>query len=73
MLSSLESLAWLGLAVHGRDDAESNLGQLLELHANDIPKFQSWLCWTLYKSVSREILNKMLDIMAHNILRSLTN
>ncbi|CAN8013287.1 unnamed protein product [Ixodes persulcatus] len=44
IVSSLHDLACPGLAVRGHDGAESNVRQLLELHAKDIPELQSWLC-----------------------------
>lgn len=76
LLATLSSLLYLsteGLATHGHEDTESNLRQLLELQANDIPSLRSWLLSTKYKWISHQILNEMVELMAHDILRSLTD
>lgn len=72
-LSSLLYLSTQGLAIRGHEDTESNLRQLLELRANDIPSLRSWLLRTKYKWISHQILNEMVELMAHDILRSLTD
>ena len=71
ILSSLLYLSTQGLAIRGHEDTESNLRQLLELRANDIPSLQSWLQRTKYKWISHQILNENLELMAHDVLRSL--
>uniref|UniRef100_A0A147BCI9 Putative tick transposon n=1 Tax=Ixodes ricinus TaxID=34613 RepID=A0A147BCI9_IXORI len=73
ILSSLLYLSTQGLAIRGHEDTESNLRQLLELRANDIPSLQSWLQRTKYKWISHQILNETLELMAHDVLRSLTD
>lgn len=59
------------MGAHG--DAESNLRQLVEQLASDIPKLQSWLCLTNYKCDSLDVYNELLEIMTHCVFRSLTN
>lgn len=69
LLSSFRYLARQGLALHGGDDAESNLIQLLQHRAEDDPKLKQWLQKSSRKYTSHENQNKMLEIMAHHVLR----
>lgn len=39
--SSFQYSAWYGFAVRGRDVAQSNIRQLLEMPVSDIPELQS--------------------------------
>ncbi|MGL5901592.1 MAG: hypothetical protein ACRCZO_02815, partial [Cetobacterium sp.] len=43
--------------------------QLLKLRAQDVPVLKSWLARKESKWLSHDILNEMLEIMAHNVLR----
>ncbi|XP_064468707.1 zinc finger MYM-type protein 1-like [Ornithodoros turicata] len=73
ILSSVKYLACQGLAIRGHDDADSNLKQLLELRSNDVPELKSWLQRTTYKWISHDVVNEMLELLADDVLRSLTN
>uniref|UniRef100_H3B1Z5 TTF-type domain-containing protein n=1 Tax=Latimeria chalumnae TaxID=7897 RepID=H3B1Z5_LATCH len=71
ILSSLQYLSCQGLSVRGHTDEESNLNQLLALLAENIPELKSWLNRTKYRWMSHDIVNEMIEIMAHDILRTL--
>ncbi|KAL2092995.1 hypothetical protein ACEWY4_010307 [Coilia grayii] len=71
ILSSVQHLSCQGLAIRGKTDEESNLNQLLQLRARDIPELRSWLARTENKWLSHDILNEMTEIMAHDVLRTL--
>uniref|UniRef100_H3ADW4 DUF4371 domain-containing protein n=1 Tax=Latimeria chalumnae TaxID=7897 RepID=H3ADW4_LATCH len=71
ILSSLQYLSCQGLSVRGHTDEESNLKQLLVLLAEKIPEFKSWLNRTKYRWMSHNVVNEMIEIMAHDILRTL--
>lgn len=68
ILSSVQFLCMQGLAVRGHTDAESNLVQLLKLRSHDVPQLQSWLERTSYKWISHDIINEMIELMAHTVL-----
>uniref|UniRef100_H3B199 DUF4371 domain-containing protein n=1 Tax=Latimeria chalumnae TaxID=7897 RepID=H3B199_LATCH len=70
VLSSLWYLTCQGLAIRGHVD-EANLNQLLTLHANDVPELKPWLNRTTYKWISHDSINKMLSIIAQNVLCTL--
>uniref|UniRef100_H2ZVP5 TTF-type domain-containing protein n=1 Tax=Latimeria chalumnae TaxID=7897 RepID=H2ZVP5_LATCH len=71
ILSSVQYLSCQGLSVRGHTDEESNLNQLLALRAEDIPDLKSWLYRTKYRWISHDIVNEMIEIMAHDILCTL--
>lgn len=71
ILSSIQYLACQGLAIQGKTEEESNLTQLLNLRAQDIPELQSWLACKEIKWLSHDILNEMTEIMAYDVLRTL--
>ncbi|XP_015270585.1 PREDICTED: zinc finger MYM-type protein 1-like [Gekko japonicus] len=71
ILSSVRYLVCEGSEICSHDEEESNLKQLLLLRAEDIPQLKSWLNRTNYKWISPTIVNEMLEIMAHNVLRTL--
>jgi len=71
ILSSIQYLSCQGLAIRGKTDEESNLIQLQNLRAQDIPELQSWLARKESKWLSHDILNEMTEIMAHDVLRTL--
>uniref|UniRef100_A0A3B4UR12 TTF-type domain-containing protein n=1 Tax=Seriola dumerili TaxID=41447 RepID=A0A3B4UR12_SERDU len=71
ILSSVQYLACQGLAIQGHVDTESNLRQLLNLRAQDIPELQSWLACNESKWLSHDILNEMTELFAHDVLRTL--
>ncbi len=71
LLAQLQSLHFLmhqGLAVRGHCN-EGNLYQLLKLRSSDIPQLKSWLNHQKYQSP--EIVNKQIELMFKNMLRSL--
>ena len=67
---SLKFIGQQGLAVHGHTSNTGNLEQLFLLRAEDDNILKDWMMrsrnWT-----SHDILNEMLQIMAHDILRQL--
>lgn len=71
ILSSVQYLSCQGLAIRGKTDEESNLTQLLKLRSQDIPELQSWLARKESKWLSHDIPNEMMEIMAHDVLRTL--
>ena len=71
IFSSVQYLACQGLALRGHVDTESNLRQLLNLRAQDIPELQSWLARNESKWLSHDILNEMTELFAHDVLRTL--
>lgn len=68
ILSSVICLACQWLAILGHVDTESNLRQLLNLSAQDIPELQSWLAHNESKRLSHNIVN---ELFAHDVLWSL--
>lgn len=72
ILSSVQFLCMQGLAVHGHIDADSNLTQLLKLRSHDVPELNAWLERTSYKWISHDIINEMIELMAHAVLRRIT-
>uniref|UniRef100_H2ZW03 DUF4371 domain-containing protein n=1 Tax=Latimeria chalumnae TaxID=7897 RepID=H2ZW03_LATCH len=71
ILSSVQYLSCQGLSVQGHTDKESNLNQLLALRAEDTPDLKSWLNRTKYRWISHDIVNEMIEIVAHDVLRTL--
>ena len=68
-LSSIRFLARQGLAFRGHTDEEGNFMQLLKCRAGDIQGLESWIRDGRY--LSHDIVNEILEIMAHQILREL--
>lgn len=71
IFSSVQYLACQARALRGHVDTESNLRQLLNLRAQDIPELQSWLARNESKWLSHDILNEMTELFAHDVLRTL--
>ncbi|CAL9706391.1 unnamed protein product [Knipowitschia caucasica] len=71
VLSSIQYLLCQGLAIRGKTDDDSNIMQLLNLRAQDNPELRSWLAQKESKWLSHEILNEMIEIMSHGVLRTL--
>ncbi|XP_069502344.1 zinc finger MYM-type protein 1-like [Ambystoma mexicanum] len=71
ILTTLLALARQGLAIRGHTDEDSNLNAILSLRGRDVPELQTWLQRTEYKWMSHDIVNEMLAIMSHNLLRGL--
>ena len=59
-----------GLALRGSENEKGNLVQLLHLRANDLPILKDWLVrpttWTSWATQ-----NEVVEIMSHEILRSI--
>ena len=72
MLSSLRFLARQGLAIRGHEENEGNFLQLLRLQSGNCSEMVKWLQrrgnWTAH-----EIQNEILEIMAHSVLRTITD
>ena len=73
MISTLQFLACQGLAARGHLESEGNFIQLLRLRSEeDCSDLVRWLKrrgnWT-----SHEIQNELFEIMAHSVLRTISN
>jgi len=71
ILSSVRYLAHQGIALRGDKSDESNLIQLLHVHAEDNPQVINWLEKATNKYTSPENQNEMLMIMAHHVLQKI--
>ncbi|KAK7925889.1 hypothetical protein WMY93_008199 [Mugilogobius chulae] len=71
IFSSIQYLMCQGLSIRGKTDEDSNIIQLLKVRAQDIPELKSWLAQKENKWLSHDILNEMIEIMAHDVLRTL--
>ena len=67
--SSQKFLLRQGLAIRGHKESEGNLLQLLHLRSDDCPKLVRWLRNQQY--MSPEIINEVIAIMGHDLLRKL--
>ena len=68
-LSSLRFLLRQGLAIRGHEEWEGNLFQLLLLRKEECPELQQWI--ESKKYLSSDIINEMIGMMAHCVLRAL--
>ena len=68
-LSSIRYLARQGLAFRGHKENDGNLYQLLKLRADDVDGLELWLSDGQY--LSHDIVNELLEMMAHQLLRGL--
>ena len=70
-ISSLQFIARQGLPSRGHNDAEGNFLQLLSLRSSDCTCLKQWILqrqnWT-----SHDIQNEIFQIMAHTVLRKIT-
>lgn len=62
----------MGLMNGRKTDSDSNLIQLLNLDAKDIPEFQSWLVYKESKWLSHDIIDKMTKMKNHDVLKMLS-
>ena len=69
VLSTLRFLLQQGLPIRGHKEEDSNLIQLLKCRSEDIQDLQCWLDNGKY--LSHDIINEMIEIMAHEVLRSI--
>ncbi len=68
-LSSLRYLLRQGLAIRGHVEEDGNLQQLLKCRSEDVPTLEEWLKDSNYKS--HDIVNELIQLMAHQLLRRL--
>ena len=74
IIETVQFLSRQGLALRGKEnDENSNFWQLLKLRAKDFPKMEKWLRKKTEKYTSHDIQNEMLILMAHQIIRDLSN
>ena len=65
----MKYLARQGLALRGHKEEDSNLLQLLKCRADDVQGLNSWMGDGRY--LSHDIVNELLEIMSHQVLRGL--
>lgn len=70
-ISSLKYVMRQGLAVRGHQEEEGNLYQLLKCRAESIKGLEDWLHDGKY--LSHDIINEIIELMAHQLLRQLLN
>ena len=68
-LSSLKYLVRQGTSIRGHTDDEGNLIELLKCRSEDVPVLTDWLKHSSYKS--HDIINELIQLMAHEVLRTL--
>ena len=68
-LSSLRFLLQQGLAIREHEELEGNLFQLLLLRKEECPELQQWI--ESKKYLSSDIINEMIGMTAHCVLRAL--
>ena len=74
IIETMQFLGRQGLALRGEEsDKNSNLIQLLKLRSKDFLKLKEWLEKKTEKYTSHDIQNELLKLMAHQILRDLTD
>ena len=71
VLTSVRFLVCQGLAVRGHKEEYSNLVQLLICRSEDIHGLESWIKDGRY--LSHDIINEMIEMMAHQLLRGILN
>ena len=80
ILSTIRFLGCQGLPLRGTfcnnnvergSESNSNFLQILHFRTNDIPQFKEWLKKAQDKFTSPSIQNKLLEIMAFDILRKI--
>ena len=68
-LSSLRFLLRQGLAIRGHNEIEGNLFQLILLRSGECSEIKQWI--ESRKYLSSDIINKMIRLMAHSVLREI--
>ena len=68
-LSSLKYLVRQGSSIRGHKEDEGNLNELLKCRSEDVPVIKDWLTHSSYKSY--DIINELIQLMAHEVLRIL--
>ncbi len=73
ILACMKFLARQGLPFRGHDDSVGNFSQILKHHAKEEADLSDWLQRKNNKYISHEIQNKLIQIMAHQVLRDLAS
>ena len=74
IIETIQFLGRQGLALRGDgSDENSNFMQLLKLRSKDFLKLKEWLEKKTGKYTSHDVQNELLKLMAHQILRDLTD
>ena len=74
IIETIQFLGRQGFALRGDEsDENSNFIQLLKLRSKDFLKLKEWLEKKTEKYTSHDIQNELLKLMAHQILRDLTD
>ena len=74
IIETVQFLGRQGLALRGKEnDENSNFWQLVKLRTKDFPKMKQWLEKKTEKYTSHDIQNEMLILMAHQIIRDLSD
>ena len=75
MLSSIQYLAWQGLAIRGDGTGEidGNFSQLMKLRSEDDPLLLDWLKKKTVKYTGHDMQNEALQVMALRILRQIAS
>ena len=74
IIETIQFLGRQGLALRGDErDENSSFMQLLKLRSKDFLKLKEWLEKKTEKYTSHDIQNELLKLMAHQILRDLTD
>ena len=68
-LSSIRYLARQAHGLQGKTEIESNLHQLLNLRAEDVPELLEWIDNGKY--LSHDIINELINMMGNAVLRSI--
>lgn len=69
LISSIKFLARQGVAMQGSPQSEGNLAQLIKLRMADNPKLKNFVDDNKY--FSPEIINEILEIMSHTVIRKI--
>lgn len=72
MISSLRFIAHQGLPTRGHNETEGNFLQLIHLQSDDCPLLKEWI-YQCQNWTSHDIQNELLEIMAHTVLRKITD
>ena len=67
--SSLKYLLRQGTRIRGHKNDECNLIEMLKCHSEDVPALANWLKHSSYKS--HDIINELIQLMAHEVRRTL--
>lgn len=69
VLTSLRFLVCQGLAIRGHKEEDSNLIHLLKCRSEDVQGLEGWIKEGRY--LSHDIINELMEMMSHQLLRTL--